>query len=486
MYRGSNEFGVEAGRITVANQDPGASRARHVVAHGQAAGGGTPFTVGQERQFVEQNPSHFRPQPSQAHQRLQSHQPAGSPQQQRDGRFIAHNRYSSASQALPAHAASTHQPRSIPAPAPPAPPASFQQQQQARLANNSQRQPVPPSFQSPGGGPGVAHLNAPPASSPRAAVAPESYASPNAHNAQMQAYQRHDDGVRQLQARRMSIEQSIAANLPPPAESPRARRDVPSPHDSQHLQQQHQLRMAQSRSSQGLAGRRIDEEEEPFRTNVPVEFRDTPQLNPPIPEDPPRLAGALQHPPAQHTQQGSGATAMTSIFHTYVLDYLQRAGFLTTAAAFLSENPGVFTHPPESGRTYPMPSSSKAPVSSGLPSSSFATQSPTRASPASAPLFRSETGSPESPIQHDETNHSTIESTSSTSTAMSHFGFDRSKSGGMDEEQPSPREGKRRSSTRKDSVQDSIPAADVEHEVENGFLYECVADLEYALLPGRT
>jgi hypothetical protein len=55
---------------------------------------------------------------------------------------------------------------------------------------------------------------------------------------------------------------------------------------------------------------------------------------------------------------------------------------------------------------------------------------------------------------------------------MTNFGFDRSRSNGFEEEQSSPGSGKRRVSTRNDGGYDSMPAADVEHEVENGFLYE--------------
>ena len=159
---------------------------------------------------------------------------------------------------------------------------------------------------------------------------------------------------------------------------------------------------------------------------------------------------------------------------SYVLDYLQRAGFLSTAAAFLSENPSISLHSADSGRVFPSNSSKNASSSirSYTTSPTSISNPSSRTSPTSLPLFRSESGSsPISPTQQDAQNHSTVESTSSTSSTST-FGFERTKGNGTDDEFPSPGDEKREET--KANRQRTIPAANVEYEVESGYLYECV------------
>jgi len=159
---------------------------------------------------------------------------------------------------------------------------------------------------------------------------------------------------------------------------------------------------------------------------------------------------------------------------SYVLDYLQRNGFHTTAAAFLSENPSISLHSAESGRVCPSNSSILGSTStrSHTTSPTSNTNPPSRTSPTSAPLFRSESGSsPISPTQQDAQNHSTVESTSSTSSTST-FGFERTKGNGTDDELPSP--GEEKGDGGKASRRGTVPAANVEYEVESGYLYEYV------------
>ncbi|GAA5998236.1 hypothetical protein JCM5350_005093, partial [Sporobolomyces pararoseus] len=321
------------------------------------------------------------------------------------------------------------------------------------------------------------------ASSPHGMPPSDPQRPPNALN---QSHHRQVS-TRQVPARRMSVEQSNSANLPPPSGSPRSQPSAPSPaYPLQHPQSQAhvQPRLAQSRVPHGLATRRIQEEEEREEELEPVtQSRNQPQFTTRIVESPGLQSNAVprQQPPVGQRQsrpsnESTVSPTSIAIFHTYVLDYLQKAGFHTTAAAFLSESPGVFTHPLSASRSYPSKSTSQTrkPAASPLSTSPTSASHPqTRNSPSSMPLFRAESGSsPTSPSQHDASNHSTIESTSSTSTT-SHYGFDQTKSDqGMEDELPSPGEDKKRNSDRRSGDRGLIPAADVEHEVESGFLYE--------------
>ncbi|GAA5924231.1 LisH domain-containing protein [Sporobolomyces koalae] len=205
----------------------------------------------------------------------------------------------------------------------------------------------------------------------------------------------------------------------------------------------------------------------------------SPLLNPGSMTNPPSSASEpLRQKSESPKQGGSSSSQTTTLFHSYILDYLQRAGFLTTAAAFLSEKPDVSTFPLESGRHYPArsrrDSSSMRAAASNLASPAGLTIPVSHKSPISAPLFRSESGSsPVSPNQQGVSNHSTVESTTSSNSTTSHFGFDGANSAvGGDDERPSPGDEFKRDSEPELALDDTIPAAAVEHEVEAGFLYE--------------
>ncbi|GAA5832802.1 hypothetical protein JCM3766R1_007048 [Sporobolomyces carnicolor] len=449
-----------------------------------------------QRSFVSQQATAHFDQPSQTpppslaqhqqQQRLQSqHAGLGDQQLHQNGHYPAtHSRYSSASQQLqPSSPQRGHPTQSIPAPAPTS--ASQHHPHQARYVQHQpqpqpRQRPSPAYQQSPGVAPSPTRASFPSAPPPHAGPNLEVYAQ-----SQTPTQPQSRPGVVR---RRMSIEQSIAANLPPPSDSPQ--RHAPSPNYAPQGQQYRQVQLV---AGQTVDARRIDEEDEAkddrlrlrdeashARHASQIRMRQTvAEQEAPIPAAPTSyLAASTMRDPSPGPGEDAGASISTAIFHTYVLDYLQRAGFLSTAAAFLAENPPVFTHPLDSGRTYPTTSARTRPSAH---SSSTFTQSPTSASqshasktnksPRSMPLFRSESGSsPISPSQQDASNHSTIESTTSTSTSTSHFGFDRSKSNGTDEEAPSPGDDKRRHG---ESGRSLMPAADVEHELEaNGFLYE--------------
>ncbi|GAA5966004.1 hypothetical protein JCM3765_006535, partial [Sporobolomyces pararoseus] len=493
MYRGSDEFGagvgVESGRMMV-NQAQGGSRARQI-GSAIATGGATMMAqrnggqaelrnVGRQNFVQHDSPSqasnHF---PQQQHRLESQHHVVN--QHQQNGQYPSHSRYSSSNQPNPSSPHIVGQPQqSIPAPQPlPHHPS----QNEARYVQ--QRQPAPSAYLTQGLAHSPNHFSHPPppsASSPHG-MSPSDSQRPQ--NAQTQPHHRQVP-ARQAPARRTSIEQSNSANLPPPSESPRSQPQAPSPaysHQQPQAQPHVQSRIAQSRVSHGLTNRRIREEEEEGELEQVPRSRNQPQFTTRFVESPGLQSNAAPRQQVlvgQQQSRASNESAISStsiaIFHTYVLDYLQKAGFHTTAAAFLSESPGVFTHPLSTSRSYPSKSMSKSQnaASSSLSTSpTSASHSQTRNSPSSMPLFRAESNSsPASPSQHDVSNHSTIESTSSTSTT-SHFGFDQTKSDqGMDDELLSPGEDKKHISDRMNGDRGLIPAADVEHEVESGFLYE--------------
>ncbi|GAA5894868.1 uncharacterized protein JCM6883_002238 [Sporobolomyces salmoneus] len=493
MY--SDEFGIGTGLQDVEgrryNQVPvggggGAPQSRHLGYTGER-----PYMVPGGGQHLQERPEGpgTTSQTNYPHERGQS-QHAGMQQYQQNGQYPPHGRYVSSSQLQPSSSPHfrVNSQQSIPATASPSLSSHQHQQPPIRYAQTRPTNPSSSTYQSPGVVPSPTHANFPQAPSPHPR---DPY-----HHPQTQLQSQTQPDMQQRQAgpsqasarRRMSIEQSIAANLPPPSGSPH--RNAPPP---VHPQQPQQYRMAQPNSGQVPTPRRIEEEEQEevtrsqrdqsLHSRNPSQPQPQPQSQPQahfVESSNTQRDNAAPQPQARRSsesEEGPVPSISTAIFHTYVLDYLQRAGFLSTAAAFLSEKPSIFTHPLESGRSYPSVSAGKArqvKSSSTLQSPTSASNPLLRESPRSMPLFRSDSGSsPVSPSQQDASNHSTIESTTSSSTTTSHFGFDRSKSHGMDEEGPSPGDDKERNGSRNEGGRRRIPAADVEHEVNgNGFLFE--------------
>ncbi|BGP05567.1 hypothetical protein OF846_000693 [Rhodotorula toruloides] len=180
-------------------------------------------------------------------------------------------------------------------------------------------------------------------------------------------------------------------------------------------------------------------------------------------------------------------------FHAYLLDYLQKAGFLSTAAALLSDSPSIPTHSPSSGRSYVLPRPRLRQATSGNSSLFFTSPSALSPLPLGPP--------PSQPISPRKdtfgadagpTNADTVESTASTASTATHFGFDGSGRGATDDEDgaPSPAKdasgpgspSKRTSQANSRNISGSstggeysalrIPAAKVQIETDQGFLYE--------------
>lgn len=134
----------------------------------------------------------------------------------------------------------------------------------------------------------------------------------------------------------------------------------------------------------------------------------------------------------------------------YLLDYLQKAGFVSTAAALLADAPSIPTHPHSSGRSFALPSSASSSQPRSAVSSSFplnAQQLPLFNSPSAlsppplahggpsqneheSPRRRGE-GSPVSPLSsqggddaYGKNNADTVASTASAASTTSHFGFE--------------------------------------------------------------
>ncbi|GAA5929200.1 hypothetical protein JCM3775_006763 [Rhodotorula graminis] len=153
-------------------------------------------------------------------------------------------------------------------------------------------------------------------------------------------------------------------------------------------------------------------------------------------------------------------TEQRTQFHAYLLDYLQKAGFISTAAALLADVPSIPTQPLSTGRSFAVPSttpSSSQPRSAAStsfprdahdPNTPFST-SPSALSPAPSgsgpppppPRGRGDRnpspqrrrdGSPGSPASSQggddgyggKNNADTVESTASAASTTSHFGFD--------------------------------------------------------------
>ncbi|GAA6049418.1 hypothetical protein JCM3770_007331 [Rhodotorula araucariae] len=218
-----------------------------------------------------------------------------------------------------------------------------------------------------------------------------------------------------------------------------------------------------------------------------------------------------------------------SQFHAYLLDYLQKAGFLSTAAALLADAPSIPTHPLSSGRSFAVPSSSSSSQPQSATSATFphlAQQqqhnpvfftspsavslpslgpAPPRAGDEHGSPHRRAGGSPVSPLSSHggdgadgKNSADTVESTASTaSTAstMSHFGFEALHGDSGDGASPAkgdaPRSPAKRTTgalpssrhasgsssgtslagANKDHLQ-KIPAARVQIDAPTGFLFE--------------
>ncbi|GAA5916224.1 hypothetical protein JCM8208_003912 [Rhodotorula glutinis] len=150
-------------------------------------------------------------------------------------------------------------------------------------------------------------------------------------------------------------------------------------------------------------------------------------------------------------------TEQRTQFHAYLLDYLQKAGFISTAAALLADVPSIPTQPLSSGRSFAVPSSSSTsssqlrsaasasfPRDAHDPNTPFSTSpsalspmpfgsgpGPRRAGDQNSPQ-RGPDGSPGSPTSSPDgddaygskNNAGTVESTASAASTTSHFGFD--------------------------------------------------------------
>ncbi|BGP29611.1 hypothetical protein JCM10296v2_001350 [Rhodotorula toruloides] len=180
-------------------------------------------------------------------------------------------------------------------------------------------------------------------------------------------------------------------------------------------------------------------------------------------------------------------------FHAYLLDYLQKAGFLSTAAALLSDSPSIPTHSPSSGRSYALPRPRLRQAASG--NSSLFFTSPSALSPLPLVPPPSQPISPRKDAFGADvgpTNADTVESTASTASTATHFGFEGLGRGATDDEDgaPSPAKdgsgpgspSKRTSQANSRNISGSstsgepsslrIPAAKVQIETAQGFLYE--------------
>ncbi|BGP22400.1 transcription regulator [Rhodotorula toruloides] len=180
-------------------------------------------------------------------------------------------------------------------------------------------------------------------------------------------------------------------------------------------------------------------------------------------------------------------------FHAYLLDYLQKAGFLSTAAALLSDSPSIPTHSPTSGRSYVLPRPRFRRGISG--NSSLFSTSPSALSPLPLGPPPSQPISPRKDafgVDTGPTNADTVGSTASTASTATHFGFEGSGRGATDDEDgalsPAKDGGgtgsplKRTSQANSRNISGSstsgepstlrIPAAKVQIETDQGFLYE--------------
>ncbi|GAA5898932.1 hypothetical protein JCM6882_004033 [Rhodosporidiobolus microsporus] len=342
-----------------------------------------------------------------------------------------------------------------------------------------------------------------------------------------------------------SVEQAIAASLPP--SSPARGAPPPLPPHPHHLQQQHppppnaaqaharalqqqqrHLQATRAAAEQQLRAvvampqqpQRRGSVEEVVPASAPLQHpgRGAPQgqyLQPGPAGYPPHAQQQQQQQPMlQRRPTGEGPAPdeadQRTIFHGYLLDYLQKAGYHTAAAALLSDIPSIPTHAPSSGRSYPSrtsppfhPSAVLGPApSAGAPGAApsgngnnpkplFLTSpsalSPQKLSPQAHGLSPAPTPSPTRATAHpgggggEPQNADTVGSTTSTgssslsSGAASHFGFEGSGAGG------------RRGTGGTDDEADgmvgadgeghekgggSMPAARVMMESEEGFLYE--------------
>ncbi|GAA6006289.1 hypothetical protein JCM10207_000591 [Rhodosporidiobolus poonsookiae] len=436
----------------------------------------SPHLVRQNQPPLQQQPQYgHRPPPPQA---MQHSSPVGHPSQ------------------------NSYPPPSAPSPSPyPGPPANYrpappQQPQphaqappQQRLrVNTGPYQPQPPQ---------QAYSPAPPP--------PQNYASPAQHHPKSSPHMHHPPPPRPPQ----TVEQAIAASLPPSAPSlpPPPHAADPAFARAQHVEQQRRQADAEAQFRAASRGAVRDD----FPPPGQGQGQGARQAGSPMVQDfaAGRASAAPRGPVAQPAPPRTVPVALDlpadneqrTLFHSYLLDYLQRAGLYSTAAALLSDVPSLPTHPPQSGRSYP--SSSRAlsaadaqstlrPGPESGPGALFLA-SPSALSPQKSPfsptrplpMMMGGTPSPTRLSADDGSlrppaNADTVGSTSSLSSsgAGSHYGFEGLRGAvrdGEDEEEVSrggsPR--KRGSGASSGSAGEGrIPAAQVPIESEHGFLYE--------------
>ncbi|GAA5855780.1 hypothetical protein JCM9279_003318 [Rhodotorula babjevae] len=221
-------------------------------------------------------------------------------------------------------------------------------------------------------------------------------------------------------------------------------------------------------------------------------------------------------------------TEQRTQFHAYLLDYLQKAGFISTAAALLADVPSTPTQPLSSGRSFAVPSSAtssqpRSAASASYPRDTHDPNTPFSTSPSALSPLPSASGAPpsrgddrQSPQRRadgspasseggddaygSKNNAGTVESTASAASTTSHFGFDaldpghggggrgataspakdaaRSPSKRPATGAPPTRNVSASSSTGADSQQPQphaarrIPAAQVQIDAPTGFLFE--------------
>ncbi|GAA5864665.1 hypothetical protein JCM1840_002195 [Sporobolomyces johnsonii] len=314
-----------------------------------------------------------------------------------------------------------------------------------------------------------------------------------------------------------SVEQAIAASLPPvpaPNAASGQARFAPAPSPSQQQQQQQQQAPPRPPMNRQAT---MDEAQAQMMAQQRAAASSRASMHGGEGQQGEERGGASGQAQAQmqalyeeqqHQQRIAGAavaaanfteeTDQRTLFHSYILDYLQKTGFHSAAAAFLADVPSTPTHPLTSGRYFPS-SSDKPLTSPTFPSSSTQPTSPNAAvgpggslgrSPSTAqppPLFRRSpsTSSPVSPTDHEPPNHSTVGSTTSSSSTSggTTFGFERNKGKGeTDDEGVSPgEEGRGAPGQKKDGEAEKehargrgevVPAAQVQIGTEQGFLYE--------------
>ncbi|GAA6042814.1 hypothetical protein JCM8097_004440 [Rhodosporidiobolus ruineniae] len=299
-----------------------------------------------------------------------------------------------------------------------------------------------------------------------------------------------------------TVEQAIAASLPPPpppSGPPPGQSAQPHPNQAfLRAQQQHRQREEHERHfhaeqhsrAASAASRRGSMVEEVVPASAPL---------------PPQHGMAMGGVQQQQEYVGGPGPAMggaaprtvtvvselpeeteeRTLFHSYLLDYLQRAGYYSTAAALLSDIPSLPTNPSRSYPSSSASSSSAPPAQNPLFLASPAALSPQKLpvspthphglaghSPTPSPTrATAQGGSSGNPSGTSPQNADTVGSTTSSmsSGGASHYGFDPLRGPGEEGEEGDGRaEGKRVTG----GGRRRIPGAVVPVESEQGFLYE--------------